>query len=116
MTATDRHLGRNRAQTPVTGGFRGHVPVEVPPPSGLDERPRDQGGGPRLTATLHGDLHTRPKGTAVFVLGIILLLLDMLLLGTGILSTIGWILIVVGLILLLLGAVDRSVGPRRYYW
>jgi hypothetical protein len=41
---------------------------------------------------------------------------DMLLRGTGILSTIGWILIVVGLILLLLGAVDRSVGPRRYYW
>jgi membrane-bound ClpP family serine protease len=52
----------------------------------------------------------------VLVLGLILLLLDALLLGTGVLTTIGWVLIIVGLILLLLGAVGRSVGPRRYYF
>lgn len=49
-------------------------------------------------------------------LGIILLLLDVLLLGTGILATIGWILIAVGVILIILGALNRSVGPRRYYY
>lgn len=56
------------------------------------------------------------KGPIVLALGIILLLLDMLVLGTGILSTIGWILIVVGAILLIIGALGRTVGPRRFYW
>jgi len=54
--------------------------------------------------------------STMLALGLVLLLLDMLLLQTGILSTIGWILIVVGLILLVLGALNRGVGPRRYYW
>lgn len=52
----------------------------------------------------------------MLILGIILLLLDMLVLGTGIIGTIGWILIVVGLILLVLGALNKAVGPRRYYY
>lgn len=52
----------------------------------------------------------------MLVLGIILLLLDMFVLETGILSTIGWILIVVGVILLIIGALGRTVGPRRFYW
>lgn len=52
----------------------------------------------------------------MLVLGIVLLLLDMLLFGTGILSTIGWILIVVGAVLMIIGALGRAVGPRRYYW
>ena len=36
--------------------------------------------------------------------------------GTGILATIGWILIAVGVILIILGALNRSVGPRRFYY
>lgn len=31
-------------------------------------------------------------------------------------ATIGWILIAVGVILIILGALNRSVGPRRYYY
>jgi hypothetical protein len=39
-----------------------------------------------------------------------------LILGVGILWTIGIILIVIGIILALLGMMDRAVGPRRHYW
>jgi hypothetical protein len=51
----------------------------------------------------------------VIILGIICLILG-LVLGIGILTTIGIILVVIGLILFLLGTMDRAVGPRRHYW
>jgi len=52
----------------------------------------------------------------MIITGIFLLLLDAFLLGTGFLSTIGWILVIVGAILMVIGAVGRTIGPRRYYW
>jgi uncharacterized protein DUF6131 len=51
----------------------------------------------------------------MIVLGVICLILG-LVLGIGILWTIGVILLVVGLILALLGTMDRAVGGRRHYW
>ena len=51
----------------------------------------------------------------MIILGLILLLLGVIL-GVGILWTIGLILIVVGVILWILGSMDRAVGPRRHYW
>jgi hypothetical protein len=51
----------------------------------------------------------------VIVLGLICLILG-LILGVGILWTIGIILIVVGLVLYLLGATGRMVGGRRHYY
>jgi hypothetical protein len=51
----------------------------------------------------------------VIVLGLICLILG-LVLGIGILWTIGIILLVVGLILALLGSMDRAIGGRRHYW
>jgi uncharacterized protein DUF6131 len=51
----------------------------------------------------------------MILLGIILLLLG-LVLGIGILYTIGIVLIVIGAVLWLLGSMDRSVGGRRHYW
>jgi hypothetical protein len=51
----------------------------------------------------------------MIVLGVICLILG-LVLGVGILWTIGIILIVVGIILALLGMMDRAIGPRRHYW
>jgi hypothetical protein len=51
----------------------------------------------------------------VIVLGLVLLILG-LVLGVGVLWTIGIIVLVVGLILALLGALDRGVGPYRYYY
>ena len=51
----------------------------------------------------------------MIVLGIILLLLGVLL-GIGILYTIGVILIVVGAVLWVLGSMQRGVGGRRHYW
>jgi hypothetical protein len=51
----------------------------------------------------------------MIVLGLICLILG-LVLGIGILWTIGIILLVVGLILALLGTMDRAVGGRRHYW
>jgi hypothetical protein len=51
----------------------------------------------------------------MIVLGLICLILG-LVLGIGILWTIGIILLVVGLILELLGAVGHAVGGRRHYW
>jgi hypothetical protein len=49
------------------------------------------------------------------VAGIVLLLLG-LVLGIGILYTIGIVLIVVGAVLWLLGSMNRSVGGRRHYY
>jgi Family of unknown function (DUF6131) len=51
----------------------------------------------------------------MIILGLLLLLLGVIL-GVGILWTIGLILIVVGVILWILGSMDRAVGPRRHYW
>jgi Family of unknown function (DUF6131) len=51
----------------------------------------------------------------VIVLGLICLILG-LILGIGILWTIGIILLIVGLILWVLGSMDRAVGGRRHYW
>ena len=51
----------------------------------------------------------------MIVLGLICLILG-LVLGIGILWTIGIILLVVGLILAVLGTMDRAVGGRRHYW
>ena len=51
----------------------------------------------------------------MIVLGLICLILG-LVLGIGILWTIGIILLVVGLILALLGSMGRAVGGRRHYW
>jgi hypothetical protein len=51
----------------------------------------------------------------MIVLGVVCLILG-LVLGTGILWTIGLILIGVGIILAVLGTMDRAVGPRRHYW
>lgn len=51
----------------------------------------------------------------MIILGIILLLLGIVL-GIGILYTLGIILLVVGAILYLLGSTNRMVGGRRHYW
>ena len=51
----------------------------------------------------------------MIIAGIVLLLLG-LLLGVGILYTIGIILIVVGAVLWLLGSMDRGFGGRRHYY
>jgi hypothetical protein len=51
----------------------------------------------------------------MLTLGVLLLILGMLF-NIGILVTLGWVLVGIGLILILLGVLDRSVGPRRYYY
>jgi hypothetical protein len=48
-------------------------------------------------------------------LGLLLLVLG-LVLGIGILYTIGIVLIIVGAVLWILGSMDRAVGGRRHYW
>ena len=51
----------------------------------------------------------------MIILGVICLILG-LILGIGILWTIGLILIAVGIILWILGAMDRPIGGRAHYW
>ena len=51
----------------------------------------------------------------MIVAGIVLLLLG-LVLGVGILYTIGIILIIVGAVLWVLGSTNRAVGGRRHYY
>ncbi len=51
----------------------------------------------------------------MIVAGIVLLLLG-LLLGVGILYTIGIILIIVGAVLWIVGSTGRAVGGRRHYY
>jgi hypothetical protein len=51
----------------------------------------------------------------MIIAGVVLLLLG-LLLGVGILYTIGIILIVVGVVLWIVGSTGRAVGGRRHYW
>jgi hypothetical protein len=55
------------------------------------------------------------RETNVIILGLILLLLGVVL-GIGILYTLGVILLVVGLILMLLGRTNRTFGGRAHYW
>jgi hypothetical protein len=55
------------------------------------------------------------REVSMIVLGVVCLILG-LIFGIGVLWTIGLILIAVGIILAVLGAMDRAVGPRRYYW
>jgi hypothetical protein len=51
----------------------------------------------------------------MIIVGLILLLLG-LVLGIGILYTIGIVLIIVGAVLWVLGSTNRAVGGRRHYW
>jgi hypothetical protein len=51
----------------------------------------------------------------VIVLGLILLILGIVL-GIGILYTLGIILLVVGVILYILGAMGHAVAGRRHYY
>ncbi len=51
----------------------------------------------------------------MIILGVALLILG-LIIGSGILWTIGIILIVVGIILWILGTMDRAVMGRRYWY
>jgi Family of unknown function (DUF6131) len=61
---------------------------------------------------------TNPPGGqnyTMILLGLILLVLG-LVLGIGILYTIGIVLIIIGAVLWVLGSMDRAVGGRRHYW
>ena len=51
----------------------------------------------------------------MIIAGIVLLLLG-LLLGVGILYTIGIILIVIGVVMWILGSMNRGFGGRRHYY
>ena len=51
----------------------------------------------------------------MIIAGLVLLILG-LLLGIGILYTIGIILIIVGAVLWVLGSTNRMVGGRRHYY
>jgi Family of unknown function (DUF6131) len=62
-----------------------------------------------VTAPVLGD------NTGMILLGLILLILG-LVLGIGILYTIGIVLIIIGAVLWVLGSMDRAVGGRRHYW
>jgi membrane-bound ClpP family serine protease len=61
---------------------------------------------------LSGKRHTE---SPLIIAGIVLLLLG-LLLGVGILYTIGIILIIVGAVLWVVGSTGRAVGGRRHYY
>jgi membrane-bound ClpP family serine protease len=61
---------------------------------------------------LSGKRHTEAP---LIIAGIVLLLLG-LLLGVGILYTIGIILIVIGAVLWIVGSTGRAVGGRRHYY
>jgi protein-S-isoprenylcysteine O-methyltransferase Ste14 len=74
------------------------------------ERPREDG---RSIADRR--IGPDPWRTTVLTLGVLLLILAVLF-EINVLWTIGIILTVIGLILALLGVLDRSVGPRRYYY
>ena len=53
--------------------------------------------------------------TSMILFGLILLVLG-LVLGIGILYTIGIVLILIGSVLWVLGSMNRAVGGRRHYW
>jgi Family of unknown function (DUF6131) len=62
-----------------------------------------------VTAAIPGE------NRAMILVGLILLVLG-LVLGIGILYTIGIVLIIIGAVLWVLGSMDRAVGGRRHYW
>lgn len=62
--------------------------------------------------TVSVNRHRRPQ---LIIAGVVLLLLG-LLLGVGILYTIGIILIIVGAVLWVVGSTGRAVGGRRHYY
>jgi membrane protein implicated in regulation of membrane protease activity len=64
---------------------------------------------------MNGSVDTGEGKPPMIILGLILLILGIVL-GIGILYTIGIVLIVVGAVLWLLGSMDRAVGGRRHYW
>jgi hypothetical protein len=66
-------------------------------------------GNPCLDGAVLGE------NRGMILLGLILLLLG-LVLGIGILYTIGVVLIIIGAVLWVLGSMDRAVGGRRHYW
>ena len=51
----------------------------------------------------------------MILLGLLLLVLGIVL-GIGILYTIGVVLIVIGAVLWVMGSMQRGVGGRRHYW
>ena len=51
----------------------------------------------------------------MILLGLLLLVLGIVL-GIGILYTLGLVLIVIGAVLWVLGSMQRGVGGRRHYW
>jgi hypothetical protein len=55
------------------------------------------------------------KEAPLIIAGLVLLVLG-LLLGIGILYTIGIILIIVGAVLWIVGSTGRAVGGRRHYY
>jgi hypothetical protein len=55
------------------------------------------------------------ENNSMILLGLLLLVLG-LVLGIGILYTIGIVLIIIGAVLWVLGSMDRAVGGRRHYW
>jgi hypothetical protein len=57
----------------------------------------------------------RHRRSQLIIAGLVLLLLG-LLLGVGILYTIGIILIIVGAVLWVVGSTGRAVGGRRHYY
>jgi membrane-bound ClpP family serine protease len=51
----------------------------------------------------------------VIILGVILLILGIVI-GSGILTTLGIILLVIGAILAIAGSMGRAVGGRKHYY
>ena len=51
----------------------------------------------------------------MILLGLLLLVLGIVL-GIGILYTLGIVLIVIGAVLWVMGSMQRGVGGRRHYW
>ena len=63
-----------------------------------------------------GRVRQRHRSEAPLIIAGIVLLLLGLLLGVGILYTIGIILIIVGAVLWVIGSTGRAVGGRRHYY
>jgi uncharacterized protein DUF6131 len=64
----------------------------------------------------NGCVRQRHRSEAPLIIAGIVLLLLGLLLGVGILYTIGIILIIVGAVLWVVGSTGRAVGGRRHYY
>ena len=71
--------------------------------------------GAPLRGRTNGVRQRHRSEAPLIVAGIVLLLLG-LLLGVGILYTIGIILIIVGAVLWVIGSTGRAVGGRRHYY